>query len=272
MKKVVICTKPDYKYLEEYIKNTLPEYTLFLYDENTIFLEENIYYLSIRLIPFTLKSPEPTDFPQIGLMVDYKCPLLPVNSKIGFLNTEHCTDTRTLQYVKTYLLPNMDIFDYSEDNCKIMRKGTHLPYKERAEETRKLQEFMKLPKRYHVCIVGNTSGRRQTIVDILRKKRLKLKYITNSFGDKRDRQIGMSHLLLNIHLHEEWKIYESIRCERWRFAGMKIVSETSFSPHPEGIITSKYEDLVDTVCTELSGCKIDEMYTTTAAEDATSEI
>jgi hypothetical protein len=270
MKKVLLCPRFLYTYMEDYIKNTLSEYTLFLYDNNTIFLEENIYYLSLRLIPFTLKSPELTDFPPIGIMVDYKCPLLPVNSKIGFLNTEHYTDPVTLQYVKTYLLSDMDIFDYSKDNCKIMGKGTHLPYKERAEETSKLQEFMKLPKRYHVCIVGNTSERRKAVVEKLREQGYKVRYLTNSFGDKRDRQIGMSHLLLNIHLHDEWKIYESIRCERWRFAGMKIVSETSFSPDPEGIITSKYEDLVDTVCAELSGCKIDEMYTATAEEDATS--
>lgn len=82
----------------------------------------------------------------------------------------------------------------------------------------------------------------------------------------------MSHILLNIHLQDEWKIYESIRCERWRFAGMKIVSETSFSPHPDGIISSEYKDLVETVCTHLSGCKIDALYDTTTAEDATSEV
>ena len=53
---------------------------------------------------------------------------------------------------------------------------------------------------------------------------------------------------------------------------MKIVSETSFSPHPDGIISSEYKDLVETVCTHLSGCKIDALYDTTTAEDATSEV
>lgn len=274
MKKVLICTKTAYKFLEEYIKNTLPEYTLFLYDDKTIFLEENVYYLAVRRLPFTLRSPDPIHYKDSykhpGLIPTYKWPLLPVNSKIAFLNTEHYTDSTILEYVKTHLLSDMDIFDYSQDNCKILGKGKHLPYKENPEETIKLQEFMRLPKRYHVCIVGNTGERRINIVNILRERGLKVKYITNSFGDKRDRQIGMSHLLLNIHLQDQWKIYESIRCERWRFAGMKIISETSLSPHPDGIITCDYKDLVETVCAHVSDCKIDEMYASAAAEDVTS--
>lgn len=276
MKKVIIISEIAYKYLEEYIKNSLPAYTLLLYNNNSIFLEENVYYLAIRRLPFTLRSPDPVhfknSFQHIGLIPQHRWPLLPVNSKIGFLNTEHYTDTNTLNYIKSRLLSDIDIFDYSQDNCKIMGKGIHLPYKESPEETSKLQEFMKLPKRYHVCIVGNKSERRVHLVDTLRERGFKVRYLTNSFGDKRDRQIGMSHILLNIHLHDEWKIYESIRCERWRFAGMKIISETSFSPHPDGIITCDYKDLVETVCTHLSGCKIDTMYDTTAAEDATSEV
>lgn len=148
MKKVLLCKKSAYKYLEEYIKNTLPEYTLFFYHGCTVLLEENVYYLIIRSLPFTVKSPDPVHFKYHNEFIpQHRCPLLPVNSKIGFLNTEHYTDPIILQYVNTHLLPDMDMFDYSEDNCKIMGKGTHLPYRENPEETRKLQEFMKLPKR-----------------------------------------------------------------------------------------------------------------------------
>ena len=79
---------------------------------------------------------------------------------------------------------------------------------------------------------------------------LNIDYI-QGFGAERDIKIGKSRILLNIHLQKEWKIYESLRCERWRFAGMPIVSETCFSYSPEDIDTYDYDDIVKGVLLKL---------------------
>lgn len=47
----------------------------------------------------------------------------------------------------------------------------------------------------------------------------------------RDKEIGKCY---NLHFGPEYNVYESIRCERWRFAGMPVYSEPCVSM-PEGI-------------------------------------
>lgn len=51
---------------------------------------------------------------------------------------------------------------------------------------------------------------------------------TYSEGEERDLLISKASALLNIHTHDNFTIYESIRCERWRQSGMPILSESSF--------------------------------------------
>ena len=61
------------------------------------------------------------------------------------------------------------------------------------------------------------------------KKGLKC-VIANGWGDDRDDLIGQSKILVNVHFYDEFKVYESIRCDRWVMNKTMVVSETSLVP------------------------------------------
>ena len=160
---------------------------------------------------------------------EYMCvrriPKLPEGSKIKFLNTEQlCVPEKMAEY-KACISQADEIFDYSENNIKLSDKGTYLPYKERAEETEKLRGYLDVPKEFDVVVVGTYSERRKKIIEELRSQFLRIDWITNLFGDERDIRIGKAHILLNLHYSDSYKEFESIRCNRWKWAGMRILTE-----------------------------------------------
>jgi hypothetical protein len=118
---------------------------------------------------------------------------------------------------------------------------------------------MTVPKEYDVAIVlckfqehpcPDASKRRIDVTNKLIANGVSVNMI-EGWDDARDREIGKCRILMNVHFSDTYNIYEAIRCERWRFAGMPIISETSARPMPSGIIESSYEDLVSTVKREL---------------------
>jgi hypothetical protein len=106
---------------------------------------------------------------------------------------------------------------------------------------------MKLDKEFDVTILGYNFHRRKVIYEKLIENNITVNFIDNSFSDTRDSNVGKSLILLNIHAREPLKIYESIRCERWRFAGMVIVSELCLDKLPDGIIECAYDDVVKVI-------------------------
>ena len=165
---------------------------------------------------------------------EYMCvrriPKLPEGSKIKFLNTEQlCVPEKMAEY-KAYVSQADEVFDYSEENIKLSGKGTYLPYKERAQETEKLRGYLDVPKEFDVVVVGTYSERRKKIIEELRSQFLRVDWITNLFGDERDIRIGKAHILLNLHYSDSYKEFESIRCNRWKWAGMRILTEPCNAP------------------------------------------
>ena len=75
--------------------------------------------------------------------------------------------------------------------------------------------------------------------------------IVSAWGDERDRLIAQGKVLLNIHCKKSFLIYESLRCDRWLFAGMPVVSENV--PLADEIDVTplmflcEYDQLVETV-------------------------
>lgn len=229
--RILLCKRDEEKYFKEYMDSIADGDTILLYDDSTT-LDDNKYYVCLRVIPYDK---------------------IPPNCSIGYLNTEQLTDLRRLDEYNKTVRPGIDIYDYSMDNIRITGKGTFLPYKERKEETNKLRSFLNVEKEFDVCIVGNQSDRRDSIIAKLRSNGIvvnsgiSVNSITNIWGDERDRQIGLSRILLNIHAYDSYKIYESLRCDRWKFAGMPIISEKSISPPPDGVIEFTFDTVVDVV-------------------------
>jgi glycosyltransferase involved in cell wall biosynthesis len=199
----ILCHESEYKYMKEYVESFAEE--VVQYNNETKF--EEGHYRCIRRIPD-----------------------LPAGSTVEFVNTEQlCVPEKMSEYTATVKRADK-IFDYSESNIKLTGKGTYLPYKERPEETEKLRGYLDVPKEFDVVVVGTHSERRKKIIDELRSQFLRVDWITNLFGDERDIRIGKAHILLNLHYSDSYQEFESIRCNRWKWAGMRILTEPCNAP------------------------------------------
>jgi len=232
MKKVILCHSLDYRYLKEYIETFPTVNSIYIYDFNTPILHENVYYLCIRRVPYNI---------------------LPDNCIIGFINTEQLSVPYKMEEYRSNLAKVTDLYDYSLENIRILKSSIpiiHVPYIENMEETCKLKEYMNVPKEFDVCIIGTWSYNRQNYVDLLKANGFRVDFMNQAFGDERDARIGKSKILLNVHYDAPFTVYENIRCERWRFAGMPVITEVC-SDSMEGIPTCTLENVCEVVRTGL---------------------
>lgn len=184
-------------------------------------------------------------------------PEILVNSQmknIILLNIEQLTIEKNIIMVNKLLNKNIKIIDYSIENIKLMENNNigYLPYQYNDSEVYKLKIYNTIAnKKYDVAFTGWISDRRRLIIDKLRAKGITVLLINNKWEDDRDMEIASARLLLNIHYNENYNIYESIRCDRWIFAGMMVVSEDSIYNESLDInnlvIFEKYDKLVDKV-------------------------
>jgi glycosyltransferase involved in cell wall biosynthesis len=213
-----LCHEADYKYMKEYIDSFL-DGELIVYNAQTVFEVDE--YFCVRRIP-----------------------VLPEGCKVRFLNTEQlCVSEKMAEFNATLSSCKLhEIFDYSEANITLSGKGTYLPYKERSEETEKLRKYLDVPKEFDVVVVGTHSERRKAIINSLKSQHLRVDWITDLFGEERDKRIGKSHILLNLHYSDSYQVFESVRCNRWKWAGMRILTEPC-THIPDGISAVELDKL-----------------------------
>jgi len=281
LENIILVLNPySYSACEEYIKGNFPKNKIIQWTNDTVQLfEENKHYLCVRHVPhFSIEPPKMegswryapfiskedaqslyndanVNRPFIYWKEATVQPMFSKNCKVSFLNLEHLTDKYTYEYIKRYTTPNIDVYDYSLSNIKILGRGKYLPYKITREETDYLKKCLEATKKYDVCVVGNiysNATRRIEKINELKRHGITVLVLDMVFGKERDRQIGEARILLNIHLYQHWRVYEAIRCERWRAAGMPIISETSVDPAPSGVTECSYEAILPTVMGELS--------------------
>jgi hypothetical protein len=292
----ILCVKGHYELLKEYLTSNFPGRPIILWtlgEFNEISLQDNIHYISVVMLPYisgevkkfipgtwrysliisekysleTYGSREyanrPVHLDMASYDIPYDVPVFPKGCKVSFLNTEHLTDKNTLEYIKRKLSDKIDVYHHSLENKRIMGRGKYIPYIITDIETAKLKRYLAVPKKYDVCVVGSYSERRIQIVNKLLSRKITVLIIGaitkcggEMYGDERDAHIGEARILLNIHLRKCWTVYESIRCERWRAAGMPIVSERcEGSDAPPAVIQCSYNDIVSTVARELAKLK-----------------
>jgi hypothetical protein len=245
-KKYLLVHENDYNFIKEYLEG-YPEFYIKLYNDKEIIKDNYNEYLCVRRIPQILNKSNYISSHYLDILNGPK--FLNINkNKLSFLNLDQLTDPDDLKTINHFLKKfNIKYYDYSLYNIKLIGFGTYLPYKYNINEIIKLKKFLNVPKIYDVIMIGTESSRRNEIVNHLMQKKINIIFISNIFGDDRDKIIGKAKILLNIHGEDNFKIYENIRCERWRFAGMTIISEKCIDNVPKEIITCKYEDIVDTI-------------------------
>ena len=171
------------------------------------------------------------------------------------VNVEQCTIQEYYNSLNDILIKNIQVIDYSNENIKILNNNSnmiHLPYQYNDSEVNILKEYIKnSEKQYDVAFVGHLSTKRQKIYDELVKKGIKMLHVNNKWGHDRDKSISQAKILLNIHFDETYNIYEPLRCDRWAFAGMPVISENSLHSDTLDInsliVFGEYDHLVDQI-------------------------
>lgn len=232
--RITVCCEPyQYIYFEEYVASFVDQM-----NANLLVTDEK------RLLSHKYRPDQMYIFCQRMPRGKLDCP-----NKI-VLNTEQMT---ILISYHAHCLKVKDagvrMLDYSEFNSLVL--GTEcLPYQYNAYEVEKLRRYLAVPKKYDVAMVSNVYNRRKDIESKLRECGITVLNVVG-WRDVRDKQIGQCRLLLNIHTHENAIVWEHLRCDRWLFAGMPIVSETCINTHDldvrEAVYWSTYDDIVDRV-------------------------
>jgi len=220
---VLLCRKCDFVFLEDYIRAIDLKMPILFHDSTTNPYKEVGEYWCIRTVPFHL---------------------IPSGSKINFINTEQLSVPTKLLEFKMYDIFGVNIYDYSLGNIRIIGKGIHLPYKENTAETAALQMFLKQEKEYDFAVIGTPSAHRTKQIKRLTDKGFKVHHIIG-WNAERDKEVGKCKALLNLHYSPNYSLYESIRCERWRFAGMQVYTEECSDEIPSDVQIIDFESPIE---------------------------
>ena len=222
VKDVFICHREDEPYMHEYLNYIKGEGSVVLYGAGTpAFADREKRYICIRRVPFELLPPE-TDVPVV------------------FVNTEQLSVPRKMVEYRAYTAsPRVGaVYDYSTENIKLSNgRSGHLPLRERAVETELLKKYMRqegVENADKIACIGTPTQYRIDAINALRRRGVGVDFI-QAFGEERDRRVASCKILLNLHAGPSYRLYEALRCERWRFAGMPIVSEACTDAVPAGI-------------------------------------
>jgi hypothetical protein len=186
------------------------------------------------------------------------------HQRICLVNTEQSSRPLWSLIIGYYVKIGLPIYDYDlfqmtqieqlasqigkEDEVKI----SYLPYQITQKESHRLINLIQGSKKlYHVAICSiNQSKKRENVYNQLVSRGLKVIDVVG-WNDHRDALIAQAQVLLNVHYDTDYQIFEHLRCDRWIFSGMLVVSETSLSDDlmdtQEMIISVPYNELVDKV-------------------------
>jgi hypothetical protein len=142
-----------------------------------------------------------------------------------FINTEPVDENNKCIHIETALSFGYKIIDYSPINAKVYSL-LYIPYQIREEENSRLRKLLlNTEKERDAVTCSYMVPRRQEIYLQALRKGLNMINVTG-YDNKRDEEIAEGKILLNVH-QREYSVFEHIRCDRWIYAGMTVVSENS---------------------------------------------
>ena len=178
-----------------------------------------------------------------------------ITEKCIYYNTEQLTRQNVLQQIINISNNEnvLEIWDYSLKNIEILKSNNinkvknikYVPLESPDWYIEKLRSFQQIEIKYDVGFCGCLSERRNKILTELKTYGKKVNIVT-MWGDDRDKELAKCRIILNIHFADDYKIFESARCEPWLKLGVPVISEKSLDDDPRCII-SDYDSLVKTV-------------------------
>lgn len=217
MSKYCCCSSHLYMFVSEYLNSFIGELglELIIIDKmDHIYSKKNIYFFVQSVPNFSFNG-----------------------KNIFLLNIEQLSRVQYKKYIKNCLSYGIKVVDYSIENITYINKNNNilsLPYQLNELEISKLKEFVSVEKTYDIAFVGTISPKRKKILSELKNNGLNILEI-HIFGDQRDKLIGSAKILLNIHFSDDYNMHETFRCDRFVFANMLVISESSI-----------YNNLLDT--------------------------
>ena len=164
-------------------------------------------------------------------------------------NTEQLTRRNMLEgFLKRVREPDVvEVWDYSVANLAILAEhgivGRHVPVGTTAARVQELREDISGQRQtYDVGFSGAISHRRAAILLALQEAGLRVRNVP-IFGRARDRALAQSLCMLNMHFADDYRVFESVRCDPWLTVGVPVVSETSLDDDSR-CINVPYEALV----------------------------
>jgi hypothetical protein len=139
---------------------------------------------------------------------------------IYLLNIEQLSRYNCIKYIHT-LPKNIKIIDYSKENMLYYSDyyySKYLPYQINYDEIYNFQ------KHRDICIIIGESPRRNNIINGFINKGCNIDIISG-WKKERDEILFTYKILINIGYDENYKIFESLRCDRCIFNKMIVISE-----------------------------------------------
>jgi len=252
--------------LSYYLRDDFPEESYLFpgFTEYTSKIHPNVYcnYPNteiLNLIDYLVSENSPKRNHPIFIIESIKH-LHPENKfPIILYNIEQMTrDTMRISTVERISLPDIiEVWDYSLTNTSILKNYglnvKHVPIKLSLDTIIKYRNYRVQPE-YDIVFCGQLSEYRKNILTKLEEKGKTVKIIDGEYSGQRDIDIGKAKLLINIHYNENYRVFESIRCEPWIASGMKVLSENSLD-NSSRCITVPYDQLVEKACEILLALK-----------------
>jgi hypothetical protein len=163
-----------------------------------------------------------------------------------------------LQFLKKYR-----VLDYNEHNIRAIQaidsdvKATEFPLVPAPSLGHYAHAQPSEQNGYHfdVGFYGAMSDRRESILDELEARQLRVNRVSGQFGDNLNNAISSTKAILNVHCYSSM-IFETARVLRPLAMGLPVISETSAMPssvnwEESGVFFADFENLVD-LCVEVS--------------------
>lgn len=164
-------------------------------------------------------------------------------------NTEQLTRRNMLEdFLKRAKQTDVaEVWDYSVANLAILAEhgivGRHVPVTTTVARAQEMREDISGQRQtYDVGFSGTMSGRRGVVLLALQEAGLRIRNVP-IFGRARDRALAQSLCMLNIHFADDYRVFESVRCDPWLSVDVPVISETSLDDDPR-CINVPYSDLV----------------------------
>ena len=231
----ILCNKKTFPYFEDYIHSIINiiKAEVILFDDNiNINFTKNNNYIFVQYIDNRLFK------------------YIENNTNFYLINMEQLTLEKHRISINIYP-KNINMIDYNNTNLKYYDTNYNkynLPYQIN------YNEIFNYNKENDVCLIGtinNIPPNRQNIINLLKEKNINVD-IVSGFGKNRDINLFKYKILLNISYYpNNYKIMETLRCDRCIYNKMIIVSDIKEDIEDyylkEHIIFTDYDNIPDKV-------------------------